>query len=180
MSVAWGGWWAALAVSRLLPSVVRSTVGAIVTVIYGRAKLTMFIGVVAVGTRKYIDWLGALHRYVALTAWTLAVWISYNPLIDSRQESTASTKSKSIISFLSKLMFGVFLCAAVLLFEKFSIQWIAGKFHEKTYAGAFHSSLVMLSSNISTRTHRRPEVCCPVAHYAVSQFLRHPWTHGYA
>jgi hypothetical protein len=32
------------------------------------------------------------------------------------------------------LLFGLFLCAALLLFEKFSIQWIAGKFHEKTYA----------------------------------------------
>ncbi|KIK67405.1 hypothetical protein GYMLUDRAFT_156530 [Collybiopsis luxurians FD-317 M1] len=101
LSVAWGGWWFALAVARILPSAIRATVG-----------------VIAVGTRKYIDWAGALHRYVALFGWTLAMWVTVS----------------SIISLIAKLLFGLFLCSAVLLFEKFSIQWIAGKFHERTYA----------------------------------------------
>ncbi|KAJ4002056.1 Mechanosensitive ion channel-domain-containing protein [Lentinula boryana] len=117
LSVMWGGWWAALAAARILPSIIRSTVG-----------------VVAVGTRKYIDWASALNRYVALFGWTLIMWITWNPIIDTRQESTASDNSKSIVSLIAKLLFGLFLCSAVLLFEKFSIQWIAGKFHEKTYA----------------------------------------------
>jgi hypothetical protein len=116
------------------------------------------IGVVAVGARRYIDWLGALwrfvvvlgwplfpslislidahfSRYIALVAWTAAIWISYNPLIDSRQEPNGSPKSKTIIAFIGKFLFGIYLCAALLLFEKFSIQWIAAKFHERSYAG---------------------------------------------
>ncbi|GAW01584.1 serine threonine protein kinase [Lentinula edodes] len=117
LSVMWGGWWVALAAARILPSIIRSTVG-----------------IVAVGTRKYIDWASVLHRYVALFGWTLAMWITWNPLVDTRQESTASNNDKSIVSLIAKLLFGLFLCSAVLLFEKFSIQWIAGKFHEKTYA----------------------------------------------
>ncbi|KDQ53484.1 hypothetical protein JAAARDRAFT_209850 [Jaapia argillacea MUCL 33604] len=116
-SVLWGGWWAALATARILPTVARST-----------------LGLVAVGSRRYIDWLTVLHRYVALFAWTLAIWIAYNPLIDRRQDANASTNSKSIVQLIAKLLFALYLCAALLAFEKFSIQWIAGKFHERSYA----------------------------------------------
>ena len=114
------------------------------------------IGVVAVGARRYIDWLGALYRfvvisvvtiihipnfdahfsrYVALFAWTLAIWIAWNPLVYSRQDHHASPKSVEIISFIARLLFGIYLCSGILLFEKFSIQWIASKFHERSYAG---------------------------------------------
>ncbi|KAN0132094.1 Mechanosensitive ion channel domain containing protein [Lactarius tabidus] len=116
-SVMWCGWWASLAGARLLPHIAKYTVG-----------------VVAVGSRRYIEWLEALHRYVALFAWSLAIWIAWNPLIGSRQDAKASAKSVHIISFIGKLLFGIYLCAALLLFEKFSIQWIAGKFHERSYA----------------------------------------------
>ena len=116
------------------------------------------IGVVAVGARRYIDWLKALRRsvvvlvghhptfdisdidthfsrYIALVAWTAAMWIAWNPLVNSRQDGKASPKSRSIIEFIGKFLFGLYLCAALLLFEKFSIQWIAAKFHERSYAG---------------------------------------------
>lgn len=117
LSVVWGGWWVALAGSRLLPPIIRATVGA-----------------VAVGARRYIDWASALHRYVALFAWTLANWITWNPVIDTRQNSDATEKSVNVINLIGKLLFGIYLCAAVLLAEKFAIQWIAGKFHERSYA----------------------------------------------
>ena len=70
-------------------------------------------------------------RYVALFAWTLAVWVSFNPLIDKR----SVTETAEEVSTLAKLLFAFMLCAGILLFEKFSIQWIAGKFHERSYAG---------------------------------------------
>ncbi|KAF7376162.1 Mechanosensitive ion channel protein [Mycena sanguinolenta] len=73
-------------------------------------------------------------RYVALFIWTWAVFISYQPLINSRQSKTASASSIKIISLGSKLFFAFLVCAGILLFEKFSIQWIAGKFHERSYA----------------------------------------------
>ncbi|KAH8827980.1 Mechanosensitive ion channel-domain-containing protein [Flagelloscypha sp. PMI_526] len=109
LSVVWGGWWACLAGSRLLPSVVRHTVG-----------------VVAVASRRYIDWLGALHRYANQTGSTEA-----NAHPDQPQ---TSAKSVAAINFIGKLLFGIMLCAALLLFEKFAIQYIAGKFHERSYA----------------------------------------------
>ncbi|KAL0072385.1 hypothetical protein AAF712_000148 [Marasmius tenuissimus] len=116
-SVAWGGWWASLAASRVLPAIIRST-----------------IGVVAVGTRRYIDWAAVLHRYVALFMWTLAMWVAYQPLINRKQRDDTSDNNKHIVDFIAKLLFGIYLCAAALLFEKFSIQWIAAKFHERSYA----------------------------------------------
>lgn len=136
------------------------------------------IGVVAVGARRYIDWFGALHRYcvhisrtvvaiifhipdfdahlaryVALAGWSLSIWVAWNPLVDSRQDPSASPKSDQVIHFIGRLLFGISLCADVLLFEKFSIQWIAGKFHERSYAGqgrlilqSVHEHLTLFSS----------------------------------
>ena len=74
-------------------------------------------------------------RYVALLAWTFAIWIAFQPLINDRQKSDASQSSVKVVDTAAKLFFGFFLCAAVLAFEKFAIQWIAGKFHERSYAG---------------------------------------------
>lgn len=117
LSIVWGGWWSSLAGSLMLPGLLRAS-----------------IGVVAVSSRRYIDWMAVLHRYVAVFAWTFAIWISWNPLIDSRQRDDASEESRDIIDMIGKLLFGFYLCAALLAFEKFSIQWIAGKFHERSYA----------------------------------------------
>ncbi|KAH6914006.1 Mechanosensitive ion channel-domain-containing protein [Coprinopsis sp. MPI-PUGE-AT-0042] len=116
LSVAWGGWWAALAICRIAPTIIRST-----------------LGVVAVGTRRYIEWMAALHRYIALFAWSLVIWIAWKPLIKSQQVNPGK-KSVDAVNLIEKILFAIFLCSAVLLFEKFSIQWIAGKFHERSYA----------------------------------------------
>ena len=89
----------------------------------------------AVDSRRYIDWLDVLHRYVALTAWTVTIWVTYQPLLNRRQSDGASDNSKRIISLLGRLLFSFFLCALVLFLEKFAIQFIAGKFHERSYAG---------------------------------------------
>lgn len=82
-------------------------------------------------------------RYIALFAWTVSIWVSYNVLINARQGQNASSGSVHAVDLISKLLFSFFICAAVLLFEKFAIQWIAGKFHERSYAGMhfflFHS-----------------------------------------
>ena len=71
---------------------------------------------------------------MALFAWTLVVWITYQPLIRGRVIGDVPTE----ISFIANLLFGFYLCASLLLFEKFSIQWIAAKFHERSYAGEFN------------------------------------------
>lgn len=117
LTVVWGGWWTALAVSMILPRIARHS-----------------LGVVAVGARKYIDWIAVLYRYNALAGWTLACWISFQPLINTRQAKDASQSDQEAVDLLAKLLFALFLCAAVLLGEKFAIQWIAGKFHERSYA----------------------------------------------
>ncbi len=80
----------------------------------------------------------SLCRYVALFGWTLAIWISFQPLINTRQSKSADQSAVNIIDTAAKLLFAFFLCAAVLLGEKFSIQWIAGKFHERSYAGTLN------------------------------------------
>ncbi|KAJ7647318.1 hypothetical protein FB45DRAFT_1100411 [Roridomyces roridus] len=116
LSVAWAGYWTALA-AMIVPRIIRKT-----------------LGVIAVGTRRYLDWLEVLHRYVTLFIWTLAIFVTYQPLIKDQCNAEQGSQSLSIIVLGQKLFFALFLCAALLLFEKFSIQWIAGKFHERSYA----------------------------------------------
>ncbi|KAH9940505.1 Mechanosensitive ion channel-domain-containing protein [Epithele typhae] len=116
LSVMWAGWWVALAASMFLPHFLRHTAGVIV-----------------VGTRKYIEWLSVLHRYAAFFGWSLAIWVAFQPLINARQE-TDSTSQQKFIDTVSKLLFALMLSAALLFGEKLSIQWIAGKFHERSYA----------------------------------------------
>ena len=67
------------------------------------------------------------------------IWVSFNPLITLR-EVNPGTKSTEALSLIARLLFAFLLCAAALLFEKFSIQWIAWKFHERSYAGAISFS----------------------------------------
>ncbi|QRV94149.1 transporter, small conductance mechanosensitive ion channel (MscS) family protein [Ceratobasidium sp. AG-Ba] len=125
-SVCWVGWWAALAVAMALPVVLRNT-----------------LGVVIVGLRRYIDWLTALQRYMAFFAWSLAQWIAFTQLIvrhlpDADPTDAAAVEKRNsnegILDLITKILFGVMLCAAILLGEKFAIQWIAFKFHERSYA----------------------------------------------
>ena len=65
----------------------------------------------------------------------MAIWITFNPLIDNNKRGDASDDTKKTLALILRLLFGLFLCAAVLFGEKFAIQWIAGKFHERSYAG---------------------------------------------
>ncbi|KAF8504238.1 Mechanosensitive ion channel-domain-containing protein, partial [Hysterangium stoloniferum] len=117
LSVAWGGWWASLAFALTLPRIARYTIGA-----------------VSATSRTYISWLAALHRYIALFIWSLVIWIAWQPLIEHNQDKSPTTQTYPEISFIARLLFGILLCVIVLLGEKFSIQVIAGKFHERSYA----------------------------------------------
>ncbi|KZT41490.1 hypothetical protein SISSUDRAFT_981708 [Sistotremastrum suecicum HHB10207 ss-3] len=114
-SVVWGGWWAGLALARIVPKILKYT-----------------IGVIAVETRVYIDWLKVLSRYVALVAWSLGTWISFNPLINARLDQ--SSPHKETVSFIAKFLFGLVLCSGILLAEKVAIQMVAKSFHERSYA----------------------------------------------
>lgn len=71
---------------------------------------------------------------MALFIWTLSIWITWDPVIDNNQH-TDGQKSINAVDLIAKLLFAFFLCAGILFFEKIAIQWIAAKFHERSYAG---------------------------------------------
>ncbi|KAI0633263.1 Mechanosensitive ion channel-domain-containing protein [Trametes polyzona] len=116
LSVMWLGWWGALAAFMVLPPVLRNTVG-----------------IVIVNARKYIEWFEVLHRYAAFAAWSIVIFVSYQPLINHTQD-TSSSSSRQAVDVLSKLLFALAVCACVLFAEKLAIQFIAAKFHERSYA----------------------------------------------
>ena len=111
------GWWAALLVTRCLPSVVRNT-----------------LGVVSITIRFYSDWLKALYRYIALLSWSITIWLTFIQLIINRQHEDITSKSQDAANFCAKILFAGMLCCAILLGEKVAIQAIASHFHERSYA----------------------------------------------
>ena len=70
-------------------------------------------------------------RYVAFFGWTIGVYVSFNPIINNNQEVGQHSAALSLVA---RLLFAFVILSSALLFEKFSIQWIAGKFHERSYA----------------------------------------------
>lgn len=115
-------------------------------------------------------------RYVAIFGWTLACWISFQPLILTQQASDVSSGSASIIHLIAKLLFALFLCASVLLGEKFAIQLIASKFHERSYAGMSYVGLRFALLTL-IRAHCGPELCRTSVGDSVQTLARYtrPW-----
>jgi hypothetical protein len=64
LTVVWGGWWAAVAAGMLVPKVLQATLVAIVP-----------------SMRQWIQIFSSLVRNVALILWTMAMWISFTPLV---------------------------------------------------------------------------------------------------
>ncbi|KAI0371035.1 hypothetical protein BV20DRAFT_942709 [Pilatotrama ljubarskyi] len=116
LSVVWLGWWSSLATFMILPKLLRNTVGVVILTV-----------------RKYSDWLEVLHRYAAFATWTIVIFVSYQPLINATQRTDNSTSQQSVDT-MSKLLFALMLSACVLFGEKLAIQFIAAKFHERSYA----------------------------------------------
>ncbi|KDQ51187.1 hypothetical protein JAAARDRAFT_73829 [Jaapia argillacea MUCL 33604] len=122
LTCSWGGWWAALAAAKILPKLFRAT-----------------IGLVAVGTRKYTHWMLELERFNALLAWSVGIWIAFSPLILVHQVHPASTQNASTLSIIGKVLCGLTLSSALLLFEKIFVQFIATMFHERSSAERIES-----------------------------------------
>ena len=101
----------------MLPRVVRNT-----------------LGIVSITIRFYIDWLKALNRSIALLAWSITIWITFNQLIINRQHADITSKSRDAANFCAKLLFAGLISSAILLGEKVAIQAIASHFHERSYA----------------------------------------------
>jgi hypothetical protein len=57
-------------------------------------------------------------RYIALLGWSLAVWVSFLPLIVNHSDKSPNTRSTNTLQFITRFLFGIMLCTAVLLGEK--------------------------------------------------------------
>ncbi|WWC58465.1 uncharacterized protein I303_101007 [Kwoniella dejecticola CBS 10117] len=116
LSVLWGGWWASTAVFMMFPTVFRNTVGAIIPT-----------------ARRYTDVIAALGKFAKLIFWILAVWISFTPLVINHYIGDQSANSRSNLTTMANILFGLFLCSLVLGAEKLVVQLIAFQFHQDSY-----------------------------------------------
>ncbi|KLO14295.1 hypothetical protein SCHPADRAFT_939706 [Schizopora paradoxa] len=114
LTIAWCSLWAGMVVARLLPPVVRNSVG----VVFPR-------------TKQVIDWLSKLHRYVAVVSWSIAMFVSFSPLIRGNVNGTGN---EHVLNVLWKLLLAQLILVSILLGEKLLIQWIASRFNKRAYA----------------------------------------------
>ena len=77
-------------------------------------------------------WL--IARYARLIVWTVAMWISFTPLIINNYQGDQSSDSRENLTVVSSLLFGLLLSTLVLGGEKLIIQLIALQFHRDSYA----------------------------------------------
>ena len=104
----WGGFWAATAVFLILPYLWRNIVGSIVP-----------------SAKAYADVVAALGRYAKLIVWMIAVWISFTPLVINHYIGEPDARSRSDLTTMVNILFGLFLCSIVLGVEKLIVQLIA-------------------------------------------------------
>ncbi|CED83253.1 Predicted mechanosensitive ion channel [Phaffia rhodozyma] len=116
LTVVWVGWWAVSACFMILPRILRVTVAAIVG-----------------GDKSWVEMVRAVRRPLSTVFWTLLLWITFQPLISTRQKDGTSSSSASALTLISKILFGMFLCTCVLAGEKVIVQFIAYTFHQQTY-----------------------------------------------
>jgi hypothetical protein len=66
-----------------------------------------------------------MSRYAKLVPWAAAIWISFTPLIINHYGGSAESNSRTNLTTMVNLLFGLFLCSIVLGIEKLIVQLIA-------------------------------------------------------
>ncbi|WVQ85247.1 hypothetical protein IAT38_007412 [Cryptococcus sp. DSM 104549] len=115
-TIIWLTFWAATAVFMAVPTVWKNTVAAIIP-----------------SAKPLTEIIAALGRYAKLIFWTLAIWISFTPLIINHYTGSSDSSSKSNLTTVANIFFGIFLCSIVLCGEKLIVQLIALQFHQDSY-----------------------------------------------
>ncbi|KAK8866012.1 hypothetical protein IAR55_001163 [Kwoniella newhampshirensis] len=116
LTVVWLGFWGATAVFLMVPAVWRNTVAVVIP-----------------SAKAYTDVIAALGRYAKLIIWTAVIWITFTPLIINHYTGDQSANSRSDLSTVANLLFGLFLCSLVFGAEKLIVQLIAFQFHRDSY-----------------------------------------------
>lgn len=83
--------------------------------------------------RQWVDILHNLERPMAFIGWSLALWITWTPLIINHYNGDASSTSRTNLTTIANLLFGLFLSSLVVGGEKLIIQLIAYRFHRDSY-----------------------------------------------
>jgi hypothetical protein len=71
--------------------------------------------------------------YAKLIVWSLAMWVSFTPIIINNYTGDQSATSRTNLTTIASLLFGVFLCSIVFGVEKLLVQLIALQFHQDSY-----------------------------------------------
>ncbi|KAJ9104747.1 hypothetical protein QFC19_003888 [Naganishia cerealis] len=132
LTIVWAGWWAALAAAMMLPHFIRVTLGTIVP-----------------GARAYVDIFRALTRNVAFCLWSLAIWVSFQPLLKNTFVGDTNSTSYSDLNVFQRLIFGLFIVSLITGGEKIVIQLIAYRFHQDSYEDRIREQKLNIKSIVT-------------------------------
>ncbi|ODO11764.1 hypothetical protein I350_00548 [Cryptococcus amylolentus CBS 6273] len=116
LTIVWLTFWASSATWMMVPTIWKNTIASIIP-----------------SAKALTEVIAALGKYAKLIFWTLAMWISFTPLIVNHYSGSDESSSKSNLTTIANLLFGLFLCSIVYAGEKLIVQLIAFQFHRDSY-----------------------------------------------
>ena len=75
----------------------------------------------------------SVFSFAKLITWAVAVWISFTPLVINHYTGDPSANSRSDLTTMVNVLFGLFLSSIILGVEKLIVQLIAFQFHRDSY-----------------------------------------------
>jgi small-conductance mechanosensitive channel len=122
LEIVWGSLWVSRMITSLMPPLFQAL-----------AKASG-----STNAKKWRDIGQQLELHTALFLWFLAVLVSFKPTCDGHRvpipEGDEEADGVQWIDIVFKIIIAFFVLAALNFVEKICIQWIAGAFHERTYA----------------------------------------------
>ena len=122
LEIVWSSLWVGRMVTSLIPHLFHS-----IARIFGSTS-----------AKKWKDVGQQLELHTALFLWMLAVIISFKPVVAGHRIDVPKDRKDDVdqewINIVFKVIIALFVLATLNFVEKILIQWIAGAFHERTYA----------------------------------------------
>ncbi|KAL5606583.1 hypothetical protein BROUX41_002985 [Berkeleyomyces rouxiae] len=167
LEIMWGSLWLARMVTSLMPYLFKG--------------IASMMG--SVNSKKWKDIGRDLELHAALFLWMLAMLVSTKTILENHRVPTTTDEDRKDLDWIKvtiRVIISTFVLSCLNLLEKIGIQWIAGSFHQRTYAVRIAqnkddvSKLVRLYEHSKTHFHPMDSIWRPVNSRPNSSGFRTP------
>ncbi|KAL1886917.1 hypothetical protein Cpir12675_006856 [Ceratocystis pirilliformis] len=121
LEIMWGSLWLSRMVTSLMPYIFKA--------------VASMMG--SVNSKKWKDIGRDLELHTALFLWMLAILVSTKTILENHRVPTTTEEDREELDWVKvviRVIISTFVLSCLNLLEKIGIQWIAGSFHQRTYA----------------------------------------------